>query len=180
MRRGSLDEGYGSDMTSEPPWEWVDGDPVRVAHFELLRGMFIGAVSTMLVLWILIFVGVTASLPLISIGPAVSQIYLWSVLAAEGLFLILAFYIVPRRIPIIGRLGISPIGLWFAPGFRGSMVLWDQVHGVGPDWVEISAGLGPQRFKLTATQEHRVLEFLQPAERWWTSPIVARTAPDHR
>jgi hypothetical protein len=149
-------------MANEPPWEWVDGDPVRVAHYELLRGMFIGAVSTMLILWILNFLGVTAGLPFVSIAPSLSPIYLGSVLGAEGIFLVLAFYNVPSRIPIVGRRGISPIGLRFSPGFPGSTVRWGQVHRVGSDWVEINVGLGPQRFKLTANQEQRVLQFIQP------------------
>jgi hypothetical protein len=84
-------------------------------------------------------------------------VILYSLLLPELVFL----YLVPRRFPIVGRLGISPSGLRLVFPLRKETVPWRSVRRLGTDWVEISQTLGSQRYRLTSLQAERLTRFLQ-------------------
>lgn len=143
-------------MTDQPPWEWVDGDPVRSAQFALITGVFLGAASMLVVYFVLEALAVFQSLAVPVFNPLFGQALLWSVLGPELLFL----YLFPRRFPVVGRLGISPVGLRLGFPLRTFSVAWESVERVGPDWVDVAPLLGTMRYRLTRPQSERLRHFL--------------------
>ncbi|MGC2034971.1 MAG: hypothetical protein WA761_05960 [Thermoplasmata archaeon] len=107
-------------------------------------------------------------------GPGFPILAIWAasvcLLAAQSLL----FSLVPRRSPIVGRLGISPQGLYLALPPRGFSVPWSALKRMGPDWIEVPrpSGIGSQRFRLTAYQADRLSAFVrdpvldQPLRGW--------------
>jgi hypothetical protein len=146
-------------MLEDPPWEWAAGDPARAAQYRAAYGLLIGMASALLLL--LFLTGLATVYPVA--GPGFP---LWPVLAGTlclslGGFLFSS--LVPRRSPIIGRLGISPQGLYLAIPPRALRVPWPALKRVGPDWIEVvhPNAIGNQRFRLTPYQARRLSAFIR-------------------
>jgi hypothetical protein len=145
-------------MLEDPLWEWAGGDPARAARYRAAYGFFIGMASLLL---LLLFLTVLAT-----VYPAAGPGFLlWpllignlSLIAAQILFTSL----VPGRSPIVGRLGISPYGLYLAIPPRALRVPWTGLRRLGPDWVEVAHpnAIGDQRFRLTPYQARRLSAFI--------------------
>jgi len=149
-------------MPDEPSWEWVDGDPVRAAQYGLIGGVFISIAAVFAaftIMAILSFWGVTSY-------PSLSSLDVWLIvlplLGAEFFFLLY----VPRRFPVVARIGVSPLGLRLVTVFpiRGPVLNWTQVRAVGRDWIVVDMGFLTSRYRLTLTQAQRVRQFLQVGE----------------
>ena len=123
------------------------GDPVRAARYRAAYGLFVGMATLLL---LLLFLTVLAT-----VAPAAGPGFLlWPLLAGNvSLFTaqILFTSLVPGRSPIVGRLGISPYGLYLAIPPRALRVPWTGLRGVGPDRVEVTHEdiFGNRRFRLT-------------------------------
>jgi hypothetical protein len=144
-------------MPEEPPWEWVAGDPVRAAQFGLATGILIGGFGALLVVCLLALAGLLTSAPSLDAASPAWTILVLAMATANFLFL----YLFPRRFPIIGRLGISPVGVRIVLPLRGTTFPWPQVRDVGPDWIEVSSGTAlRERYRLTANQAERLSHFL--------------------
>ena len=144
-------------MSEEPPWEWVAGDPVRAGQFGLISGIFIGAFGALLVVYGLGIVAMVTGGPFPNVGAFGWASLVVALATANFLFL----YLFPRRYPIVGRLGISPVGIRMVLLVRGTTLPWPQVRDVGPDWVDVSSGSAlRQRYRLTPKQGERLNQFL--------------------
>lgn len=147
----------------EPSWEWVDGDPVRSARFSIFQGVLFASLTLTVFGAILNFLGLlTGDRATAFFDTIEAQVILLSTTGA-CLLLSLAAYSMPKRVPVVRRLGISRMGLRMVMGLsrRGYKVWWGEVSRVGPDFLEVSRGLFPQRFKLTPYQQQRLVRFLQ-------------------
>jgi hypothetical protein len=146
-------------MPAEPPWKWVEGDRVRAAQFRIFFGVLMGysvLVVIVLTLEFLVTVGGWSG-PTIPVWAGFALLLPW----AAGLFL-WAFGVIWRRFPIVGRLGISPVGLRLMIPPRGLTVRWPAVLRVGPDFVDVIPGLRVVRFRLTTNQVQQISSFRQP------------------
>jgi hypothetical protein len=146
-------------MPSEPPWEWVDGDTVRSVQYGVLYGVILGAA---LVIVVFTFISLFDPSGLFSVPfpllttPLLELLFLFFL---AGLF---ALLLLPRRVPVIGRLGVSPIGVRVILPNGGHTYYWGEVSQIGPDWLDISSlGITSRRYKLTTAQIQRVVRFLQ-------------------
>jgi hypothetical protein len=161
-------------MPDEPSWEWVDGDPVRAAQYALLGGVFLSIAAVFAaftIVGILSFWGVTSysSLPSLDVCLIVLPL-----LGAEYFFLLY----VPRRFPVVARIGVSAIGLRLVTVFpiHVPVLNWTRVRAVGRDWIDVDMGIFTSRYRLTLTQAQRVRQFLQVGEaaQRYPYPTVAR------
>lgn len=147
----------------EPSWEWVDGDPVHSAQFSVFQGALIASLSLTVFGAFLNFLGLlTGDRATALFDTAEAQVLLLSTTGAS-LLLSVVGYSIPKRVPVVRRLGISRMGLRMVMGLgrRGYKVWWGEVSRVGPDFLEITRGLFPQRIKLTPYQAQRLVQFLQ-------------------
>lgn len=142
---------------AEPPWEWVDGDPVWAARFGLLTGILLGAASCLVSVLLLNWFGMLGLVSFPSLPWWAPQVLLWSILGPE----FVVFWFLPRRYPTIGRIGISPIGLRLVLPVRTVLIRWTAVRQIGPDWVYFEL-LGGQRYRLTERQAARLTHFVSP------------------
>ena len=134
----------------EPPWEWVEGDPVRTGQHLVLAGLWVagsGALAVLLGLDVLGIVGVLRF-------PLALQWVLTLLLLAwffVGLRLLNVF---PMRYPGLSRIGFSPAGVRLLGPFGDTTIQWSAVRGVGSDWVEMYRPSAARsfRFKLTPDQ----------------------------
>jgi hypothetical protein len=144
-------------LENVPPWEWVDGDPVLARRFRWATvansAVSVGSL-TLLVL---------GTYRLLAYSPTWSFVFsVIFLLSAVGLSLLAH---VPRWFPVVGRLGISPVGVRFEYGFRLRPLTWSwtEVKEVGPEWVTVSSNrILRYRFRLTTNQAQRVSHFLKP------------------
>jgi hypothetical protein len=146
-------------MSSKPPWEWVNGDPLRSMQFAFLAGITWG-VTIALLAWFEVALFSSVS-PLHGTDFRLAQNLLYALLALSVVNGVIGFYL-PRRIPVIGSIGISPIGLRLKILIAGRTVYWGELKRIGPDWIDVSPGLGTQRYRLTQGQTQRIRSFLQP------------------
>jgi hypothetical protein len=149
-------------MPVEPPWEWVDGDPVRAGRYGLIGGVFISiaAVFTgLMIMSILNFWGVASYL---SLSTSDMWLIVLPLLGTEYFFILY----VPRRFPVVARIGVSPLGLRLVVVFpiRGPVLNRTQVRGVGRDWIAVDMGLLTSRYRLTLPQGQRIRQFLRVGE----------------
>jgi hypothetical protein len=144
-----------------PPWEWVDGDPVWSSRFTFITGLLMGGAAVLLVLTTLFLFGEVT----ISIGspiPLVLQpLLIWAFTGPALLIL----WLLPRRVPVLGRIGISPVGVRLVLPVRNLTILWSSVRRIGPDWVDLS-GAPASRYRLTPLQARRLTHFVAP----WLAP----------
>jgi hypothetical protein len=146
-------------MFDGPPWEWAGGDPTRAARYRAAYGLLTGMGALIVLLLVLTFVAMVYP----ATGPGFPILAIWAaslcLLGAQSLL----FSLVPSRSPIVGRLGISPQGLYFAIPLRGFSVRWSALTRVGPDWIEVPrpSGIGRQRYRLTAHQADRLSAFVR-------------------
>ncbi|MCI4352642.1 MAG: hypothetical protein L3K14_04560 [Thermoplasmata archaeon] len=145
-------------MADAPPWEWVEGDPVRSRRYSFLSSMVIGT-SLAFVAWAFLNYASLNGWLVFPVAPSVLWPLLF-VLVFVPLPLILVYY--ARRFPVIRRLGISPVGLRLVIPPRGFTYRWGEVTRLGTDWLEVHPLLGSQRYRLTAYQAQRMIRFLQP------------------
>jgi len=146
-------------VADEPPWEWVDGDHVLARRFRWAAAACVGIGLVFVPLLLLDPAGMAANL---SISGA-----LWSGVTSVYLLLnFLVLYYVPKRFPVMDRLGLSPVGVRLESGFvkRGLPFSWSEVREVGPDWIAVSKGSAlRQRYRLTTIQAERLSHFLGPS-----------------
>jgi hypothetical protein len=145
-------------MPEEPPWEWVDGDRAGAVLFGVTYVYVLGV----LLLFLFAFLLEILEMGGVVSGPAVppwaaSPLVLPPLIAAAGL---VVFW--PRLFAIVGRLGISPVGLRLVLPIRKVAVNWGAVRRVGVDWVTVETGRGYFRYKLTTNQAQRLNRFVQP------------------
>jgi hypothetical protein len=147
-------------MPDLPPWEWVEGDVVRSTRYALIMGVVLGAVALLLVFVVLNGLFLAGMLAASPVPIWLLTVLNWCVLVPVFALLILFN---PGRVPIVGRLGISPAGLRLVFPLFKVTVRWGAVRWVGPDWVEVSLGRwGSQRYRLTSDQIQRLARFTQP------------------
>jgi hypothetical protein len=139
----------------EPPWEWVDGDPISAVRFGFGLGILVG-IGFGLGAFLLanLASAYLAGWPAISTNDLVPYVLL--LVAAQLLYQ----FGIPRRYPVVGRLAISPTGLKLVLPGRTATVAWTKVR-VGLDWVDAPHGLPSQRYKLTESQMDRLTRFLR-------------------
>lgn len=172
LLRGILEEPaeHPSEWDEPPPkwvepssWDWVDGDPVRAAQFSLFQGVNL-AISS-----IPIFVSILSILELLNNSRTVVpfafsavQVITFST-AGVCVILVLVGSYIPKRFPVVRRLGMSSTGLRMVLGLRelGTKVWWGDVTRVGLDWLVVRRGLFSQSFVLTPYQGQRLVRFLQ-------------------
>jgi hypothetical protein len=151
-------------MMDDPSWVWVDGDPVLSNLFLLALCMVLAFAVVLLIEFAVVLsrVSITPSgLP--SAGTSSSAWELFWVSWLVELVAVLIVLIVPRRISVIRRIGISAGGLCLVLAFSHRMVPWTSVTRWGPDWVEVSPRHSlPVRFRLTRGQAERLARFLTP------------------
>lgn len=140
-----------------PPWEWVDGDPVWSSRFAFITGVLMGGAGALLALTTLVLVGgvvVSVGLPI----PLVMQpLLIWAFVGPALLFM----WLIPRRVPVLGRIGISPVGVRLVLPIRNLTVFWSSIRRIGPDWVDLS-GAPASRYRLTPQQARRLTHFVAP------------------
>jgi len=161
-------------MPAGASWEWVNGDAHSAAQYGLILGVILG-IGTLIVSSVLLtFLGMFGIWP----GPYLpllpSMALMYALLAAQWSLM----YFYPRRFPVLGRLGISPLGLRLVLPIRGTTVSWTKVRAVGRAWMDIDSGFLTLRFSLTLDQARKVREFLQIGEAAprYPYPSVARPA----
>ncbi len=141
-----------------PPWEWVEGDPVEVARYAMVVGVFLGVALTLLAVLI------TAAAFAVASGTVVFTPPYW--LPFVGLvpvfgveYLLLNAW--PRWRPIVARIGISPLGLRLAFPRREIRLGWDSELVVGSNWVQGRFFLRLCRYRLTSRQSERLRRFVR-------------------
>jgi hypothetical protein len=161
-------------MANGPPWEWVDGDPVRASWYSLIGGVFltVGSVCfAFVVLSLLGFPDVTFGIRFWRLD---SWIFVLPLLGFEYFFLLY----IPRWIPVVARIGLSPIGVRLVTviPIRSTTVDWTDVKSVGRDWIEVYTGFLTLRYSLTLNQAQQVRRFLGVGEaaRQYPRAIVGR------
>ena len=142
-------------MTDTAPWEWVEGDPGKVAVFR--RGAAValacaGVGTVILAVSALNLAGV-ASVP--SVPSWVEPLWLSPTLVTV---FFLSFYQI--RNPVVSRLGVSPIGIRLVLPLRRFTVKWSAVRWVGPDFVDVKSRFGSAHIRLTPAQVQRISAFL--------------------
>lgn len=142
----------------EPPWEWVDGDPLEVARYGMVIGIFVGVALAGLAVLVTVTVGALTSGTLLP-SPPFWLIWVEPALVAAVLYLLLAGF--PRWYPVVARLGISPLGLRLTLPRREVRFSWDTELAVGPDWVQGRVVLSSRRFRLTPRQSERLHRFVR-------------------
>jgi hypothetical protein len=146
-------------MFDDPPWEWAGGDAARAAQFRAAYGLITGMGA--LIFLLLLLTCLATVYP--AAGPGFPILSIWAAsMCLLGAQLLLVS-LVPRRSPIVGRLGISPQGLYLAIPPRALSVPWPALSRVGPDWIEVPrpSGIGSQRYRLTAYQADRLSAFVR-------------------
>lgn len=147
-------------MPDGPPWEWVDGDAIRLARYSLIMGVLLGVASLLLLASVLNSLALAGVLSASPVPFWLMNVLTWCLLVPLFLFL---YLFNPRRFPMVGRLGISPVGLRMVFPLYKVTVKWGAVNWVGPDWVEVNLGRwGSQRYRLTSDQVQRLARFTQP------------------
>lgn len=153
-------------MQENPPWEWVDGDPLRVAQYTFGQGIFLGITLSLAAIWSVVLASVLLGHPLVTLGPAASMDVFWvSFAVIESVLVIQAFYLgyFARKFPIVGRLGISPLGVRLILPRREEWVGWPSLARVGIDSIEVRPYVLLQRFRLTPRQVARLDRFMRLA-----------------
>ena len=143
---------------AEPPWEWVEGDPIEAARYGMVLGLFLGAVLTLVAVIVAVIVGEA------TFGTFLPAPPFWLIWVGEGLVVLVGCLLIrgfPRWYPVVTRLGISPLGLRLALPRREIRFGWDGELAVGPDWVQGRFELGHPRFRLTARQSERLHRFVR-------------------
>lgn len=144
--------------STEPPWEWVSGDPIVLWQWGLATGLFLCAIAVLGAILIPDAIGIAAwpTLPYFFISPAYPPFLLFTLLGAESAYL---YYFSPARRPLVVQLGISPIGLRVRLPLRTYEAPWSKVSDIGLGGVYF-AHRG--RFRLTDGQMERLSRFLTP------------------
>jgi hypothetical protein len=145
---------------ASPSIEWVDGNLVRARQFTFIDGASI--VIALLILTIVLLATFTALL-----GGTLSAAELGGIAftasALSGAVSIFAFSRLPRRWPVVKRLGISPMELRLDYSFRKLKTPWNLVRWRDRDHIEVLRGGRSTEFLLTEPQAERVRRFLPPA-----------------
>lgn len=164
---------------SAPPVEWVAGDPLWARRFSILEPVAFAAGISVPILFLLGTV--------IDLSPGTTPLVgVWIFLTVAGPFggvlAPVAASWIPRRWPVIRRLGISPLELRLEYSFRKPSYPWSMVRWKDPRRIEISLSLGSVQFLLTEVQANRIRSFFQysrplpsSAARWGRE-IDSRTA----
>jgi hypothetical protein len=141
-----------------PPIEWVAGDPIWARRFKLIELLSI-AVCALIPILILqsAFVNISAGANYLD-GLGVIAIF---VVPACGALATIPAWLLPRRRPVVRRLGISPLQLRVEYSFRNLDVAWQDVRWLDPFRIEISRKLGSMQFLLTNDQASRIRSFFQ-------------------
>jgi len=149
-------------MMDDPSWVWVEGDPVRSALYRLV----LGALLTFSVVILIEFAVVLSSVSVTPSGypSAETSSAAWELFWVSSLVELLAFSVlllVPRRITVLRRLGMSEWGICLVLSFFPRLVPWTSVTRWGPDWVEVAPRRSfPVRYRLTPSQGSRLNRFL--------------------
>jgi hypothetical protein len=126
------------------------------AQFGLRTGVFLGASSALVALFTIDLLSTYDFVTFPTLPPLLLVGLLWALIGPE----LLVFYCLPRRFPIVGRRGLSPVGIRTVLPLRGHTVRWYDVRWVGPDSIGVCPYMGTQRCKLTELQAHRLCRFL--------------------
>jgi len=151
-------------MLTDPVWEWADGDPACARWFAVLTGSIV-VVAGLLLVWFVLIFSTTLSHPSSPTNVGAVDEEFWVTTLMLLIVVPLSIYI-PRRFPILRRLGYSSQGLLLVLPLRRLRVLWTSVSQLGPDWVEVFPGRFalPQRYRLTPNQAEQLTRFLHA--RW--------------
>ncbi|HTT35479.1 MAG TPA: hypothetical protein VMH78_06395 [Thermoplasmata archaeon] len=149
----------------DPPVEWVPGD----RRWTILYG------TVQVVLWALLVSDAAVYLVFFGWPGLLSPFSAWPFgnpdawqsglgFLSPGLFLALgASWQLAGRYPVLGRIGISPIGLTIPGTFRNDTVPWPRVTWRDPVHLDVRGRRGALRITLTPEQAARVRGFLDHA-----------------
>lgn len=146
---------------SSPPIEWVPGNPPWPQRFIYVESISLAAGITISLVTLLI------SSSALSSGDGYKS---WPNIAASFAIPIILFlssipvWWLPRRRPIIRRIGISPVQLSIEYSFRKLTTPWSRVRWKDPLRIEISKGPGTFQFLLSERQAARIRAFFRTNE----------------
>jgi hypothetical protein len=138
-----------------PPFEWVDGDPIWAKRFTLIELASITCGALIPIIALLGSFGVLQGLP--------GYLVALASLAGSGGILGAAIpgWWLPRRRPVVRRLGISPVELRLEYSFRKMETPWNRVRWWDPFRIEVLQWAGSSRFLLTDSQAIRIRHFFE-------------------
>jgi len=143
-------------MPDEPPWEWAEGDRRKAGLFRWATGALLVMAGVGVIALTLSALSMAGFVSVPTIPAWVEPLWLAPMLV--GVFF-LSLY--PMRNPVVGRLGISPIGIQLVFPTRRLTVKWSGVRWVGPDFVDVNTGFLGEHVLLTPYQVQRITRFLQ-------------------
>lgn len=142
-----------------PPVEWVPGDPLWSRRFTFVESISFG--GGLFFATLALFLTIPAFGSTYQLGPGLAE----SVGIPIGIALAaIPVWWLPRRRPVVRRVGISPTQLTLEYSFRKLTCLWSQVRWKDPFRIEGSKRLGTFQFLLTGHQAARIRAFFRSVE----------------